>query len=267
MAEAPDHAAHVSPKPTPSPPPSCVTARSTWAKLAVLVVLLQFASVGITAGLTYVIVAHHKEVNVVAGLLTAQGDPRALPVATSAALHEWDIRHVRLLTLAQLRALRSVTVPLNATVTAVHQIRGAVVHTPEGSLEHSLVVLQTAAGDELHVIPAHSADAAGSSPSHVDFTYEGGLTTPPFTARQRFTVLTCTGVTNTTYPLGPRLSGDEDPAGCPSSLVLVDGATGAQQPLQSQLPDGSLQRRRRVQAGFFHEPFTSVAKFHGAAES
>ena len=197
-------------------PPSGAMAVSTWVKLAVVALAVQLASVGIIAALTWVIVQHHKEVNVLGGVLVAQGDPRARAVATAAAMHEWDLEHVRLLTVEQLRALRSVSVPLNAT-TKVYSVSGVEVNTPDGSLEHARVTLFTHAGDTLHV--EESPDAA---PTGTTLSFHGtGLTAPPLAARVR----TCTGVTAASYPLSS--GGGARTVSCPSSLLLTD-RTGAQ---------------------------------------
>ena len=210
--------------------------RSTcWTKIVLLAIAMQLASVGIIAGLTWVIVQHHKEVNVVAGLLVAQGDPRARPVATSAAVHEWGLQHIRLLTVQQLLALQTVRLPRDGPGAKVYHVRGVDVHTPEGSAEHALVVLHTATGDELHVRMAPGANATGST-----YTFEGGLTTPPFTARARWPVSTCTIVAGTRYPL----SGGRDGAWCPSTLSVAGGSDS-----QQRVIDTTGERRRLLAAG------------------
>ena len=145
-----------------------VAARSTWVRLAVLVAAVQLAGVGAIAGLTYAIVRHHKEVIVVGGALTAQGDPRARPVATSAAMRAWELRHIRLLTVEQLLALRSVTVPLNETAAKVYRIASMEAHgATGGGPPYERVVLHTDTGETLHVTAMRrTRNATGAAHRH-----------------------------------------------------------------------------------------------------
>ena len=129
---------------------------------------MQLAGVGAIAGLTYAIVRHHKEMVVVGGALTAQGDPRARPVATSAAMRAWELRHIRLLTVEQLLALRSVTVPLNETAAKVYRIASMEAHgATGGGPPYERVVLHTDTGETLHVTAMRrTRNATGAAHRH-----------------------------------------------------------------------------------------------------
>ena len=186
---------------------SGATPKLPWTKIVLLVIVMQLASMGAIAGITWAIVAHHKEVQ---------------SLATSSVMREWGLEHIRLLTVQQLRALQSVTVPMNATAQKVFQVRGLEIHTPEGSAEHSSVVLYTNTEDTLHVEMAPGANSTEST-----FTYEGGLTRPPFSTRVRWKVSTCTNLMGARYPL----SGGRDAVNCPSTLSVTDGSTGTKKQL------------------------------------
>ena len=95
-----------------------------WLGLLVMGTLVQAATVGLIAGLTYVIVQHHKEVVVVGGALTAQGDAAARPVATARVEREYAFMDALQLPLSVLRTLHTAVVPLDATRTAVYRIVG-----------------------------------------------------------------------------------------------------------------------------------------------
>ena len=113
--------------------------------------------------------AHLQETVVVGGVLAAQGDESARPVATAPAVTAWRLEELRHLDLETLRAITTATLPVNATSTLIHHVSAVDVQQSSSASEpHTSVTLHTRTGASLVVSSAGAADGACLPPGHGD---------------------------------------------------------------------------------------------------